>query len=126
MIYIMNKHTDHFHNACMVENTFVNPTKDKLSQAKVHKMQENKLHNLTGLRVSEIMPLQTQKDDVQTDLSSEIWFEKVYDAPPHEYAINYCGAYHDCPPNPVMNYPKDNWNTNNWYNKPLSHCPRLN
>ena len=119
-----SQHTTHYHNSSTVsniventvsttsENTIVDPFTDNLIQEQIN--------NLSDLRVTEIKPIISQKENVQTDLSLQVWFEKVYDAPPNEYAVNYCGSYHDCPPNPIMNNPANDWNLNNWYNGPYN------
>jgi hypothetical protein len=120
------KHTQHFHCASKVYN-LNNLDNIQLTYSHTYDVNSNerlKIYQDKSCK-GDVKPQTKASDDVDRNLSGENWFEKRYNATVNEYASEYCPDYHDCPPNSVMNFPHNNWNKNNWYNKrvnPHSKC----
>jgi hypothetical protein len=120
------KHTDHFH--CVSKVYHLNDLDNiQLTYSHTYNADSNKKLKIYQDRSYEndVMPQQTESDDVDRDLAGENWFEKTYNSTPNKYASEYCSKYHDCSPDSVMNSPHNDWNKNKWYKKtvdPKSKC----
>jgi hypothetical protein len=120
------RHCDHFHCTSKVYN--LNDLDNiQLTYPRTYNVISNEQLKIYQGKSCEgdVMPQQKASDDVDRNLSGEHWFEKTYNSTPNGFSSDYCSDYHDCPPNPVMNAPRNDWNRNNWYNKnvnPKSKC----
>ena len=110
------KHTQHFHCASGVYGL------DNLDNTQLYQTREIRNRNTDErikiyqhMRDGDVSPLPAFRDDVDRDLSHELWHEKTYNNNKSDnFALNYCDYYHDCKLKSTK-CPHYNWNKNNWY-----------